>query len=207
MDARLKAQHIYDVLRSTFIGEGATRMMDDVYGAEEYSGFIDVLHRTEKNYTFLGAGNFSTVWTDAEFDKENKVLKVGTHRDQDAAFLYLLWAMVPANQALPGVLKVYEVGKLGEDAYYAVIERLHGIDDDQYNAFYEDEEGDNRTPEYRTLEVIAEFFGGVAPTDVHDENIMQRADGSLVLSDPLGWSTGSTKQRVALEKRLMKKAA
>ena len=37
---------------------------------------------------------------------------------------------------------------------------------------------------------IGRYFAGVAQIDIHDENIMQRADGTLVITDPVSYTKG-----------------
>lgn len=143
-------------------------------------------------FTYLSGGSFASVWLAPDGERVVKVTKPDPGME----------ATYEASSALPDsphLSRFYGRLALANGGFAYEVEALHPADEDAYNDFEDSEEwrilewnpaGDPRT-HYATP--IAEALGALAGAkrkgpchlgwDMHDGNVMERDDGTLVLTD------------------------
>lgn len=160
--------------------------MTKIYGIfKDEDGLADYLDSTPVN----SRGGFSEVWY-LKHKGEKLVLKV----TEDEAYLnFLSWVM--ENQHLSAVPKINDV-EIINNTHYVLMEKLyytnHHCDSEaQDQGWYEHDPavwrvlGDNCLD--KVLDLLENRFNWAEMCwDLRDSNIMQRKDGSLVVTDP--WS-------------------
>lgn len=128
----------------------------------------------------LGAGYYSSVY-DLTSDK---VLKISFHRDLGYEY-FINFCIESESKHIP---RVYEQGEWLGLKYY-VLEKLKPIDYEKSTIQYD------ALVAFINRQVISEFLGtellktvlnlgGSNINDLHDENVMYRSDGTLVITDP-----------------------
>lgn len=147
----------------------------------------------------IGSGLYSNVFAKPNSDK---VIKVGRIGDDWPA--YIKWATENgyAGNFAP---KVFDL-KFRKDYYIAVMERLVAtmrefIDDgentDQYQLYSEFRSGDRKELEATDFVAFYELLKNKRwAGDLHDKNVMVRADGQLVIIDPSASDRGSEPFRI-----------
>lgn len=151
--------------------EEATQIWGRTLGyALNYSGvlmataFTVIKNAIKHNLKLLGAGRYSAV-----FELNNyEVLKIGS--DINDPFLDYL-DIIKTNPSIH-FLKVNELYK-SDNYYIAKLEKLH-----HNNKI-------NLSSLSSSISVLSNNIKSCSKLDLHSENIMCRADGTLVLTDPL----------------------
>ncbi|WP_316172957.1 hypothetical protein [Bradyrhizobium sp. SZCCHNRI2049] len=174
--------------------------------AEQYE---DILYR--RGYLYLGAGCFSAVW-----GKPGRATVIKLNRRPDDWLDYAIWAQEQgyAGKQSP---RLYGYRTFADGTYIAVVERLDKtfgqLDSSNTRKYlytpvrraiggYADE-GELKQAEAASPG-IADFGlalrGAFRCLDMHDDNIMLRADGSICVTDPVS-STSSEFRAKASRKR------
>lgn len=167
-----------------------------------------------RGFEVLGSGHFATVYGKPGSDK---VLKVGRAGAADGWLAYAAFARQSGSPYAPKIGRIkWHVGGAGSRWYVAVLERLHStvfdIDDNRHpakkqhrlaskilwrdqsaEAWAKEEEAANAPGLVAYMSEVRKLFDGIYDFDLHSANSMIRADGSLVITDPL--SFGSTAGR------------
>lgn len=184
-------------------------LLTELYGVASYYG-AENLNQIFKDLGLvnLGSGAFSSVW---EVPGKNYVIKTWTTDEAYETFLSYC-AKHQRNPYLPkikGRLKsipaVYKRHWKEEVVKIVKLERLQKIDQEAFNMFMYIKNIDETWGKYKTLDEIYNAYDDPIlnsqilglyqtyralttdlgkPTDLHDANLMQREDGTIVLTDP-----------------------
>lgn len=168
--------------------------------------FIKALEK--RGFIILGQGFYSSVL----WKKGDRVIKVSSGIKHDAWIDYVLWA---SQKGYAGTLapKVYSYKKIG-DFYVAVMEKMAvtamhvNCKEDHY--IYPQlltmvtQYGNNKAAEFleqvvpgaRKFAYDLKDFAGNNGFDLHNENIMFRLDGSMVITDPVSFVSSLTINRL-----------
>lgn len=152
----------------------------------------------DRGWEYSGAGFFAAV-----FVRGGLALKIGL-KAGDTGAMYAAWCR--ANQALPGVPRIYSISKFS--GCYLVLTRRYEVlrkewlddEDSEYLPALAEEHdavrvavnrgiapGNARFDTVQTGLLIRDFFVGVVDFDVHEQNIMVDAEGNLIITDPVSY--------------------
>lgn len=154
-----------------------------------------VFELEELGFEKLGRGSYGVAFEKPGYPWIFKVF----HNDPG----YLAYLNFARNhQNLPAVPKIKgKFIRISDDTYAVRIEKLYPVDKDEqyvlltalrqffnteFPLVYQDELDNLKNAWPEIAQVVESLFKlGKFYIDIHDENIMQRADGSLVITDPL----------------------
>lgn len=154
-------------------------------------GHDDLVWVAERNgLKKLGSGYYSKVFEHPS--APGLVIKFCCSDEDEASITYLAWARAHPGPHVPVIHHLLR----GSGYHVSVMNKLYPLDGnnmveyDKYMSYYSDygRHADVFGPARVALE-IKEFFSDIAGWDLHNENVMQDANGVMVITDPITKST------------------
>lgn len=146
-------------------------------------------------WEFLGRGSFASVFASDSYP--DVVLKIANARDAWRIYaLHCLYGVITG----PHSLKIHAVRYIKEkDIIVAVMERLEPLSEENHEKIFSTNPRSKNIREFYDVlsGSLLEFFevldNSYSSTkcvfDLHDDNIMQRKDGTIVVTDPIWYGT------------------
>lgn len=139
-------------------------------------------------FKYVGSGYFSVVLRHKSLP--TRVFKIG-FKQEDAYAAYIGYCRQNPGPHIPVIHHAERMGQF-QVAVLTKYERLYYLDEADQLVINAAKRGATYYGESSlgsAVNGIAEFFAGIAVLDIHTDNIMQDADGCLIITDPVSFTT------------------